>query len=271
MRDNKTWFITGASRGFGRLWTEAALNRGDQVVATARNESTLGDLVEKYGNAILPLRLDVTDRTAVFAAVQRGYAHFGKLDVIVSNAGYGVLGAVEEVTLEDARANFETNVFGTLNLIQASLPLLREQGFGHILPISSLAGLVSFPLGGIYSSTKFAVVGLGESLAQEVKQFGIKVTLVDPGPFATEFMSQDSMTFAVPLAPYATTRNELQSGFDPSTFPDPKTTITPLLKVIDMSEPPLHLLLGPVLPLAEQVFTERLATLTLGNALYTNQ
>src|SRR6202790_878279 len=174
------------------------VQRGDKVVATARDPKALNDLAATYGEAVLTLPLDVTDRDAVFKAVNRAHQHFGRLDVILSNAGYGLMGAVEETSLDDARANFEANVLGTLSVIQAALPLLRAQGSGHILPVSSVGGLVTFPLGGIYQATKFAVEGLAQTLAQEVAAFGIKVTLIEPGPFATDFMSESSLKHTAP-------------------------------------------------------------------------
>jgi NADP-dependent 3-hydroxy acid dehydrogenase YdfG len=165
MSKQKVWFITGASGGFGHHWAEAALKRGDKVAATARDPKALDGLVATYGNSVLALPLDVTDRSAVFKAVNQAHQHFGRLNVILSNAGYGLMGAVEEASLEDARANFETNVLSTLSVIQAALPLLRAQRSGHILPVSSVGGLVTFPLGGIYQATKFVVEGLAQTLA----------------------------------------------------------------------------------------------------------
>ncbi|HEX4290883.1 MAG TPA: SDR family NAD(P)-dependent oxidoreductase [Trebonia sp.] len=140
----KTWFITGTSRGFGREWAVAALDRGDQVAATARNLETLDDLVGKYGDAVLPIRLDVTDKDAAFAAVQRAHERFGRLDVVVNNAGYGQFGMVEEISEAEIRAQLETNVLGALWVTQAALPFLREQGGGHILQVSSIGGVSAF-------------------------------------------------------------------------------------------------------------------------------
>jgi NADP-dependent 3-hydroxy acid dehydrogenase YdfG len=165
MSSTKVWFITGASRGFGRVWTEAALKRGDQVAATARDPEALDELVKIYGSAILPLPLDVTNRDAVFGAVGQAHQHFGRLDVILSNAGYGYMGAIEELEPEQAKANFDTNVFGTLSLLQAALPILRAQASGHILTVSSVGGVIGFPTGGTYTATKFAVEAMSEALA----------------------------------------------------------------------------------------------------------
>ena len=179
----KIWFITGASRGFGRSWTIAALERGDKVAATARDTATLKDLVEKYGDALLPIQLDVTDRAADFAAVQQAHQHFGRLDIVVNNAGYGHFGFVEEITEAEARAQLETNLFGALWVTQAALPFLREQGSGHIIQVSSIGGISAFPLVGIYHASKWGLEGFSQALAQEVADFGIKVTLIEPGGF----------------------------------------------------------------------------------------
>ena len=206
MSQQKVWFITGSSRGFGRVWTEAVLKRGDKVAASARNPKALKAFVEAYGDAVLPLKLDVTDRDAVFQAVRKAHQHFGRLDVILSNAGYGVLGAIEEVSIEDFRTNFETNVFGTLSVIQAALPLLRAQGNGHILPVSSVGAFWHHPTGGLYESTKCALEAMAEALAAEVTGFGIKVTIIEPGAFHTEF--QSSIKNSRTIAEYDAVRGE---------------------------------------------------------------
>ncbi len=187
MTTPKTWFITGASRGFGREWAIAALERGDSVAATARDTATLDDLAEKYGDRFLPLQLDVTDRDADFAAVQQAHERFGRLDVVVNNAGYGHFGLVEELTEDEARAQLETNLFGALWVTQAALPILRAQGSGHILQVSSIGGISAFPLVGIYHASKWALEGISQALAQEVADFGIKVTLIEPGGFSTDW------------------------------------------------------------------------------------
>lgn len=183
----KIWFITGTSRGFGREWAVAALERGDKVAATARDTSSLDDLVERYGDAILPIELDVTDRDADFAAVARAHDHFGRLDVVVNNAGYGLFGFVEEVSESEARAQIETNVFGALWVTQAALPYLREQRSGHIVQVSSIGGISAFPNVGLYHASKWALEGFSQSLAQEVESFGIHVTLIEPGGFSTDW------------------------------------------------------------------------------------
>ena len=258
MSDQKVWFVTGATRGFGRRWTEAALKRGDKVAATARSENALDDLVKQYGDSVLPLQLDVTNRKAVFESITNAHNHFGRLDVILSNAGYGLMGAVEEVAFDDMRANFETNVFGTVSVIQAALPLLRAQGRGHVLLVSSVAGLVAVPGAGIYEGAKFAVEGIGEALASEVAGFGIKVTLIEPGPYSTDFLSESSVTNASQIPAYDAVRQQLASMMAPDMFGDPAATSEAVLKLVDAENPPLRLVLGNLIPLVKQVYEQRI-------------
>src|SRR6201988_2449744 len=189
---NKVWFITGTSRGFGREWAIAALERGDKVAATARDTATLDDLVKKYGDALLPLQLDVNDHDADFAAVKQAHDHFGRLDIVVNNAGYGHFGFVEELTEAEARAQIETNVFGALWVTQAALPYLRAQRSGHIIQVSSIGGITAFQNVGIYHASKWALEGFSQALAQEVATFGIHVTLVEPGGFSTDWAGSSS-------------------------------------------------------------------------------
>jgi NAD(P)-dependent dehydrogenase (short-subunit alcohol dehydrogenase family) len=259
MAQPKVWFVTGASRGFGRIWTEAALKRGDKVAATARDVKALDDLVGAHGASILALPLDVTDRDAVFGAVDQAHRHFDRLDVILCNAGYGYMGAIEEVVTADAQANFDTNVFGTLSVIQAALPLLRAQRSGHILTVSSIGGVIGFPTGGIYVATKFAVEGMSEALAGEVASFGIKVTIIEPGSFATEFRS--SMKTPLAMAEYEPVRQAILSAFKPEMSGDPHATSAAILKLVDADNPPLRLLLGAgPLPMIKKLYEGRLST-----------
>jgi NAD(P)-dependent dehydrogenase (short-subunit alcohol dehydrogenase family) len=183
----KTWFITGASRGFGRIWAQAALKRGDRVTATARKLADVADLAERFGETVLPLALDVTDSAQVQQAVHQAYAHFGRLDVLVNNAGASLFAATEEASDEQIRGLFDANYFGMVRVLRAALPLLRKQGSGHILGVSSGLGIASLPMIGFYAATKWAVEALHESLAQEVKSFGIKVPLLEPDAYATDF------------------------------------------------------------------------------------
>src|ERR1700728_5270693 len=182
---SKAWFITGTSKGFGRVWAEAALARGDRVAATARDVRTLAPLVERYGQQVAAITLDVTDKAAANAAIAKANALFGRLDVVINNAGYGLFGAVEEVSEAEARAQIETNLFGALWVTQAALPIMRAQGSGHIIQVSSIGGVNAFPTVGLYHASKWALEGFSQSLAAEVAPFGIKVTLIEPGGFAT--------------------------------------------------------------------------------------
>jgi NAD(P)-dependent dehydrogenase (short-subunit alcohol dehydrogenase family) len=239
---SKVWFITGASRGFGRAWAEAALKRGDKVAATARHRETLRDIAEMYGDAALVLELDVTDRDAVFDAVAKAHQHFKRLDVVLCNAGYGYMGAIEELEPDQVRANFDTNVFGTLSVVQATLPILRAQGHGHVLTVSSIGGIVGFPTGGSYTASKFVIEAMSEALAGEVAAFGIKVTIVEPGHFATEFRS--SVQAPPVIAAYDSIRQAVRTSFKPGDFGDPAATAAAIFKAVDAEEPPLRLVLG---------------------------
>ncbi|GCD89399.1 SDR family oxidoreductase [Nocardioides sp. LS1] len=244
---SKTWFITGASRGFGREWAIAALERGDRVAATARDTATLDELVEKYGDAVLPLQLDVTDRAADFAAVAQSHAHFGRLDVVVNNAGYGHFGFVEELGEQEFRDQLETNVFGAMWVTQAALPFLREQGSGHILQVSSIGGISAFPMLGAYHASKWALEAFSQSLAAEVAGFGIHVTLIEPGGFATDW-SGPSAVRSEPLAAYDEVREqvaELRKARSAGSGPgDPQASARAVLKVVDAEEPPLRVFFG---------------------------
>jgi NAD(P)-dependent dehydrogenase (short-subunit alcohol dehydrogenase family) len=197
----KTWFITGASRGFGREWTIAALERGDSVAATARDTSTLDDLAEKFGTALLPLALDVTDREAVFASVAKANDTFGRLDVVVNNAGYGQFGFVEELSEREARDQMETNLFGALWVTQAALPFLRAQGSGHIVQVTSIGGITAFPNIGMYHASKWALEGISQSLAAEVAPFGIDVTIIEPAGYSTDWAGP-SARHTTPISAY---------------------------------------------------------------------
>ncbi|MBZ3900381.1 SDR family oxidoreductase [Streptomyces griseiscabiei] len=257
---SKIWFITGASRGFGRRFVEAALERGDKVAATARNADSLKDLLAAHGEAILPLTLDVTDKTAAFEAVQRAHAHFGRLDVLVNNAGYGLFGAVEELTEQQMRDQLETNFFGALWVTQAALPLLREQGSGHIVQISTVGGVTAFPNLGGYNASKWALEGLTEALAQEVSAFGINVTLVEPGGYATDWAGS-SAVFAEQLPVYDELRAAVAAGWSQVEVGNPDASGPALLKIVDADNPPLRVFFGTApLGLVPHVYAERLKT-----------
>lgn len=258
----KVWFITGTSRGFGREWAVAALDRGDKVAATARDTASLADLVEAYGDALLPIRLDVDDRAADFAAVRQAHEHFGRLDVVVNNAGYGQFGLIEEISEAEARAQFETNVFGALWVTQAALPILRAQGGGHIVQVSSIGGVSAFPNIGIYNASKWALEAFSQSLAQEVADFGIKVTLIEPGGYDTDWGGA-SAKHAEPNPAYAEFRAKAQEARKArmGTPGVPAATREAILAVVDAEQPPLRLFLGAApLRIATADYEQRLAT-----------
>jgi NAD(P)-dependent dehydrogenase (short-subunit alcohol dehydrogenase family) len=257
----KTWFITGASRGFGREWAIAALERGDLVAATARDTSTLDDLVKRFGDAVLPLKLDVTDRDAVFDTVAQAHKRFGRLDVIVNNAGYGQFGMVEELSEAEAREQIETNLFGALWVTQAALPYLRGQGSGHILQVTSIGGISAFPNIGMYHASKWALEGISQSLAAEVAGFGIKVTLIEPAGYATDW-GGSSARHATPLPAYDQYREQAaQARARRSSSPgDPTATRAAVLAVVDADEPPLRIFFGDgPLAIATKDYESRLA------------
>jgi NAD(P)-dependent dehydrogenase (short-subunit alcohol dehydrogenase family) len=254
----KTWFITGASRGFGRIWTEAALERGDKVTATARKLEDAADLKDRFGDAVLPLALDVTNPEQVVQVVQQAYKHFGKLDVLINNAGYSLLAAVEEASDEQIRDLFDANYMGMVRVLRAALPLLRRQRSGHILGVSSGLGITSMPLIGFYCATKWAVEALHEGLAQEVKAFGIKVTLVEPGAYGTDFGKSAKINDA--LDPYAEFREKFMARLRNMDLGDPLATPDAILKLVDAENPPLRFAVGStILPRARAAYAERLA------------
>ncbi|GAA0136103.1 SDR family NAD(P)-dependent oxidoreductase [Paenibacillus sp. YSY-4.3] len=258
--ENKVWFITGASRGLGRIWAEAALSRGDKVAATARTPESIAELKDRFGDAVLPLALDVTDARQVKHAVQQAHAHFGRLDVVLNNAGYTLVGTTEEAEESDVRELFDANYFGTLRVIQAALPLLRVQGSGHILGVSSAMGIVAAPLIGFYCASKWAVEALHDSLAQEVKGFGIKVTLLEPGAFATDFGSPLSMRTSQQLEVYDELRKAVFGRLSTEHRGDPQATAEAILQIVDAQDPPLRFAVGAgVLPLVRGAYADRLA------------
>lgn len=254
----KTWFVTGASKGFGREWAEAALERGDRVAATSRGKDAFGDLQDKYGDAFLGVQLDVTDRSAVFDAVSRVRDRFGSLDVVVNNAGYGLFGMVEEIAEDQARAQLEANLFGPLWVTQAALPHLRAQGSGHIIQVSSIAGVFALPGLGLYHASKFGLEGFTSSLAAEVSGFGIRVTLVEPAGYATDWAGP-SAVHAERSPAYdefranATARPSARRG-------DPSATRAAILAVVDAERPPLRIFFGDgPLPVIRKEYESRIA------------
>jgi len=253
---SKVWFITGTSKGFGRIWAEAALARGDRVVATARDATTLQPLVARYGDNVLPLPLDVDSKPAVEAAVAEAIARFGRIDVAVNNAGYGQFGTIEEVTEGEARAQMETNFFGALWVTQAVLPQMRAQGSGHIIQVSSIGGVNAFPAIGLYHASKWALEGFSQALAQEVAGFGIKVTIVEPAGYATDW-SGPSAKRSAPLAAY----DEVRAARAAASPGDPDASGPAILKVVDDADPPLRIFFGTVgLPMTKAEYARRIDT-----------
>jgi NAD(P)-dependent dehydrogenase (short-subunit alcohol dehydrogenase family) len=243
----KTWFITGSSRGFGREIATAALKRGDRVVATARKPDQLDDLAKAYGELVLTFALDVTDSAAANRAVDTAIKSFGSLDIVVNNAGYADSAPIEEMSEESFRAQIETNLFGVVNVTKAALPMFHRQHSGHFLQFSSIGGRVGGSPGlGAYQTAKFAVEGFSEVLNAEVKPLGIKVTIVEPGGFRTDW-GGSSMSTSTVGADYEDTVGAM-NRFRESTVStwrgDPKRAANILLDVVDLDEPPLRLLLG---------------------------
>jgi NAD(P)-dependent dehydrogenase (short-subunit alcohol dehydrogenase family) len=257
---SKVWFITGASRGFGRAFAIAALRRGDRVAATARNTESVKDLAEGYGDAVLPLRLDVTDRAGVGAAVAAAHEWFGRLDVVVNNAGYGLFGAVEELSEQQMRDQMETNFFGALWVTQAVLPILRAQGSGHLIQMSTIGGVAAFPTLGGYHASKWALEGLSESLAQEVADFGIKVTLVEPGRFDTDWLGS-SAVLTDPNPVYEEVKKAVYAAVSADRVGDPGAASRALLQIVDAEQPPLRVLFGSApTQLVRHLYVQRLQT-----------
>ena len=256
----KVWFITGTSRGFGRSFAESALKRGDRVAATAREISSLDGLVAEYGDAVLPLALDVTDRQAVTAAVAAAHEKFGRLDVVVNNAGYGLFGMIEELSEQQLRDQMETNFFGAFWVTQAVLPILRAQQSGHIVQISTIGGIAAFPSLGGYHASKWALEGFSESLAQEVAGFGIKVTLVEPGGFSTDWAGS-SAVFAEPDPVYGAIREAMAARRGTAQIGDPEAAGPALLQIVDADNPPLRVLFGSQpTGIVKHVYAQRLET-----------
>jgi NAD(P)-dependent dehydrogenase (short-subunit alcohol dehydrogenase family) len=256
----KVWFITGTSKGFGRVWAEAALARGDRVAATARNVTTLAPLVARYGEQVLAITLDVTDKAAVGAAISAAHSRFGRLDVVINNAGYGLFGTIEEINEAEARAQLETNLFGALWVTQAALPIMRAQGSGHVIQVSSIGGVNAFPTVGLYHASKWGLEGFSQSLAAEVAAFGIKVTLVEPGGFATEWGGA-SAQHATQMPVYDGARAAIAAFRGGNVPGDPDATGPAILKVVDAKDPPLRIFFGSSgLPMTRAEYARRIET-----------
>ena len=264
---NKVWFITGTSKGFGRVWAEAALARGDRVAATARDVKTLAPLVDRYGDRVAALSLDVTNRSAVLESVEEARRRFGRIDIAINNAGYGLFGAIEEISEADARAQMETNLFGALWVTQAVLPIMRAQASGHILQVSSIGGVNAFPTIGLYHASKWALEGFSQSLAAEVAAFGIKVTLIEPAGYATEW-SGPSAKRAAPLPAYDAAREAILAWRSNNVPGDPDATGPAILKIVDAKDPPLRVFFGTAgLPMTRAEYAKRIETWEKWNAV----
>jgi NAD(P)-dependent dehydrogenase (short-subunit alcohol dehydrogenase family) len=258
----KVWFITGTSKGFGRVWAEAALERGDKVAATARDTSTLDDLVERFGDSVLPITLDVTDRDADVAAVQQAHERFGRLDVVINNAGYGLFGTIEEVSDEQARAQIETNVFGPLWITKAALPILREQDSGHIIQVSSIGGVNAFAGLGMYHASKWALEAFSQSLSLEVAEFGIHVTIVEPGGYSTDWAGPSSVQAdRMPVYEALWEETAKARAARQATPGDPDATGPAILEIVDAENPPLRIFFGEAgLGMTRAEYEKRIAT-----------
>ena len=256
----KVWFITGTSRGFGRVWAEAALARGDLVAATARNIDALSPLTERYGKQVMAITLDVTNKTDVDGAIAEAHARFGRLDVVINNAGYGLFGTIEEVSEAQARAQIETNLFGALWVTQAALPIMRAQGSGHIIQVSSIGGVNAFPTVGLYHASKWGLEGFSQALAAEVAGFGIKVTVVEPGGYATDWGGTSAIR-ATAMPVYDGARARIAAFRSNSAPGDPDATGPAILKVVDAQDPPLRIFFGSSgLPMTRAEYGRRIET-----------
>ncbi|MBO9201046.1 MULTISPECIES: oxidoreductase [Niastella] len=242
----KVWFITGSSRGLGRALTEAVLAKGDKVAATARQPKQLDDLVIKYPQQILPIRLDVTNKKEISSAVEQAVKHFDRIDVLVNNAGFGVVGAAEAFTDEQVRSQLETNLYAPIEVTRVVLPYMRKQRSGRILQISSVGGRSGNPGVSIYQAAKFGLSGFSEALSKEVAPLGIKVTSVEPGGFRTDWAG-DSMSYAPAIEGYETTVNARAEYFQSGKFVpvgDPVKAAQVMVNLVEHPEPPMHLILG---------------------------
>lgn len=246
--DPRVWFITGTSTGFGHLLTQELLRRGERVIATARDTSKIAEFEKQYPDTARVIALDVTKPAEIEAVAQKAIAAFGHVDVVVNNAGYGVNGAIEEVAEDEFEPMFQTNIYGVIRVTRAFLPHLRQRRSGHIVNFSSIGGLIGGAGWGFYATTKFAVEGFSEALAEELKPLGIAVTIIEPGPFRTDFLGRSGKLAAREIPDYAETpaikaREYLRSqdGKQPG---DPQKAVEAVIQVVNAPEPPVHLILG---------------------------
>ncbi|MEO1374841.1 MAG: oxidoreductase [Cyanobacteria bacterium J06635_10] len=247
VNDSKVWLITGSSTGFGRTLAETVLEKGDKVIATARKPEQLDDLISKYPDTAIALRLDVTNPDEIIAAIEEANAAFGRIDVLVNNAGYGLIGALEEVSDAQIHRNFDTNLFGVINVIRGILPIMRSQQSGHIINMSAIAGFTNELGFSIYGGAKFALEGVSEALQGEVAPLGIKVTIVEPGPFRTDFIGRSLDRAEEQMEAYQGTVGKFLNflnnieGKQPG---DPAKAAEAIIKVVNSDNPPLRLVLG---------------------------
>jgi NAD(P)-dependent dehydrogenase (short-subunit alcohol dehydrogenase family) len=244
---SRVWFITGSSTGFGHLLAKELLRRGERVIATARNVAQLEDLTGQYPDRVRAFTLDVTKPEQIESVARQAIAAFGHVDVVVNNAGYGVTGAIEEVSEAEFGPMFQTNIYGLIRTTKAFLPHLRERRSGHIFNLSSIAGLVGSPGWGLYATTKFAVEGFSEALAGELKPLGVHVTIVEPGPFRTDFLGRSGKLAAKELPEYTETAGKAREYFKTQSGKqqgDPQKAVEAIIAVADSPQPPVHLLLG---------------------------
>ncbi|RBN49300.1 SDR family NAD(P)-dependent oxidoreductase [Flavobacterium psychrolimnae] len=246
MRTEKVWLITGASKGMGLEITKAVLSNGDKVIAMSRNTDTLLEKIQEHKGNLLPIKLDITNEKEVKNAILLGIENFGKIDVIVNNAGYNLLGNIEELSDDEFRKTMDVNVFAIANIVRNVLPHLRKQNSGHIINTASMMGYMSYSGNGSYSASKYAVIGLSEALAQEVTPFGIKVTILAPGTFRTNFMNEETLSVAKnKIDVYNLDAQIAQfTGFDGKQLGNPEKLAEVVLKLAEMPSPPLHLPLG---------------------------
>jgi len=243
---SKVWLITGSSRGLGRALAEAVLAAGHKLVATARNPAQLTDLMERYGDQVCAVALDVTDEHAAGNAIKAAVDAFGRLDVLVNNAGYGDVGSIEDTSLTDIRAQIETNLFGVINVTKAAVPLMREQRSGHIIQVSSIVGRLGPPGRGAYAAAKWGIEGFSEVVAKEVGPLGVKVTIIEPGGFRTDFAGS-STTIRTGRPEYDSTVGRMarfQRDFNGAQPGDPVKAAAVTIYIASLDEPPLRLLLG---------------------------
>ena len=246
MSTQKVWFITGASKGMGLEITKAVLEGGQKVIATSRSIDLLLEKIVDHKDNLLPVELDITNEKDIQNAISNGIEKFGQIDVVVNNAGYNLLGNIEELSDSEFRKTMDVNVFAMAHIIRNILPTMRQQKSGHIINTSSMMGYMSYPGNGSYSASKYAVIGLSEALAQEVAPFGIKVTILAPGTFRTNFMSVDSLNVVQHKIDVYNLDGQVEqfTGFDGQQLGDPKKLAEVLLKITGMSNPPSHLPLG---------------------------